>query len=133
MVTDQETAKAVSDLTLGDRVKTPIILKDENGKELTDLSELSRGMYKDKPLKSWIAMSEFMTSFQEAGIPATYKEADGRMVYDDSKAFSHVYKGQFFVLVQLLIVALIGVAALVVLILLVLNLAGVNLRKKHKK
>ena len=133
IVADKETAGIISTLSLGDKVKVNVVPKDENGQETNDFSELNRSMYKDKPLKSWIAMSEYLTTFQEAGIPATYKKADGRMVYDASREFSHVYKGQFFVLVQLIIVALIGVAALIVLILLVLNLAGVNLKKKNKK
>ena len=133
IVADYETAGIISTLSLGDKVKVNVVPKDENGQETNDFSELNRSMYKDKPLKSWIAMSEYLTTFQEAGIPATYKKADGRMVYDASREFSHVYKGQFFVLVQLIIVALIGVAALIVLILLVLNLAGVNLKKKNKK
>ena len=55
------------------------------------------------------------------------------MVYDDSKAFSHVYKGEYGTLVMLLIVALIGIIAFVVLVLLVLNLAGVNLKKDKKR
>ena len=133
IIADNETAGIISMLSLGDKVKVNVVPKDENGIELTDFGELNRSMYKGKPLKSWIAMSEYLTTFQEAGIPATYKKADGRMVYDDSKAFSHVYKGQFFVLVQLLMVALIGIVALIVLVLLILNLAGVNIRKKHTK
>ena len=113
--------------------KSQVIPKDENGQILSGFGELNRSLDKDKPLKTWIAASEYMASFQEAGIPATYKKADSRMKYDDSKAFSHVYKGEFFTLIQLLIVALIGVIAFVVLILLILNLAGVKVGGKRKK
>ena len=107
-----------------------VVPKDENGKETNSFDELMRGEYKELPLKTWVAMAEYLFTFSEAGIPATYKEPDGRMVYDDSKEFSHVYKGEFFTLLQLFFVALVGIVALVLLILLILNLAGVKIGKK---
>ena len=106
--------------------------KDENGKATNSFNELMRGDNKDLPLKTWVAMSEYLFSFSEAGIPATYKEPDGRMVYDDSKEFSHVYKGEFFTLIQLALVAAIGIIALVTLILLLLNIAGIKVGKNKE-
>lgn len=133
IITDKMTAESISGLSLKGNDKSQVIPKDENGQILSGFGELNRSLDKDKPLKTWIAASEYMASFQEAGIPATYKKADSRMKYDDSKAFSHVYKGEFFTLIQLLIVALIGVIAFVVLVLLILNLAGVKVGGKRKK
>ena len=133
VVTDLETAALITDLGLEENTDLIVMPKDENGKETLDFSELNRASDKKKPLKAWVAAAVYLSTFTEAGIPATYKEADGRMVYDDSKAFSHVYKGEYGTLVMLLIVALIGIIAFVVLVLLVLNLAGVNLKKDKKR
>ena len=91
---------------------------------------MSRSVIKGKPLKTWVAVAEYMKSFNEAGIPATYRKADGRMEYDDSKSFSHVYKGEMFTLLTMLVVALIGVAAAVVLVLLVLDLLNIKVGRK---
>jgi len=133
VITDKATAGLISEMRVKSDKKLKVMPKDENGKEVTEYAELNRGAYKDKPLKTWVAVSEYMTSFMEAGIPATYKKADKRMIYDDSKAFSHVFKGEFFTLVQLALVALIGVAAFIILVLLILNLAGVKISRKGRK
>ncbi len=120
------------DMGLEKNTDLVIVPKDENGVDSLEFGELNRSSDKEKPLKTWVAAAEYLATFTEAGIPATYKEADGRMIYDDSKEFSHVYKGEFGTLVTLGGVALIGVIALVVLVLLVLNLLGVNLKKRKK-
>ena len=133
IVTDLETAAMIPDLGMEENMELSVMPKDEKGNETLDFSELNRSMDKDKPLKTWIAAAVYLSTFTEAGIPATYKKADGRMVYDDSKAFSHVYKGEYGTLVMLGGVALIGIAAFIVLVLLVMNLAGVNLKKDKNK
>lgn len=132
VVTDPETAVLIMDMGLEKNTDLVIVPKDENGVDSLEFGELNRSSDKEKPLKTWVAAAEYLATFTEAGIPATYKEADGRMIYDDSKEFSHVYKGEFGTLVTLGGVALIGVIALVVLVLLVLNLLGVNLKKRKK-
>lgn len=133
VITDKETALLLPEIrgTLDESVS--VIPKDENGKETSDFPEMNRSVDKEKQLKTWIAVSEYLDSFNDAGIPATYKKPDGRMVYDDSKAFSHVYKGELFTLVGMLVVALIGIAAAVVLVLLVLDLMNVKVGRKGAK
>lgn len=135
IVTDAETAAAIPDIGLEEHPELCVVPKDENGEETLEFGELTRSEDKEKPLRTWIAAGEYLSTFTEAGIPATYKEADGRMEYDESKAFSHVYKGEESTLVMLAVVALIGIVATVVLILLVLNLAGVQFKKgkKHRR
>lgn len=130
IITDKDTAMMIADLRGIHDKSLNVVPKDENGKKTNSFNELMRGEYKELPLKTWVAMAEYLFTFSEAGIPATYKEPDGRMVYDDSKEFSHVYKGEFFTLLQLVFVALVGIVALVLLILLILNLAGVKIGKK---
>ncbi|MBQ3281419.1 MAG: 5'-nucleotidase C-terminal domain-containing protein [Eubacterium sp.] len=132
IVTDPATVVLITDLGMEDDSDLYIVPKDENGEETTEFGELNRSSDKEKPLKTWIAAADYLSTFTEAGIPATYKEADGRMIYDESTEFSHVYKGEYGTLVMLGIVALIGVIAFIVLVLLVLNLMGVNLKKKKK-
>ena len=132
IVTDRETAAIIPDMGLEAGSDLVVIPKDENGVQTLQFSEMNRSSDKEKPLKTWVAAAEYLSTFTEAGIPATYKEPDGRMDYDESKAFSHVYKGEFGTLVMLGIVALIGIIAAIVLVLLVLNLAGVNLKKAKK-
>lgn len=133
IVTDKGTAQTISELVNFTNEDVKVLPKDENGKVTETFTELTRSIDKDKPLKSWVALSLYSTTFSESGINATYKEPDGRMVYDDSKEFSHVYKGQFFTLAQLGFVALVGIVALVVLILLIMNLLGVNVKSGKNK
>lgn len=132
-ITDSDTAAYIPDLGMEEHPELCVIPKDENGDESLEFSKLTRAADKEKALKTWIAAAEYLATFTEAGIPATYKEPDGRMVYDDSKAFSHVYKGQIGTLAMLAVVALIGIMAAFVLVLLILNLAGVSIRRKKKK
>ena len=144
LVCDKTTFNKVKALEEYENEDLRIKVLDENGKRLSLAQELVRftedagsgnADQKQKyPLKAWAAASSYLSTFKEAGIPASYRKPDGRMVYDDSKALSHVYKGEGFTLLTMLGVALIGVAAAIVLVLLILNLAGVKtIRKKPKK
>ncbi len=133
IVTDSDTAAVIPDIGLEEDMDLVVMPKDESGEETFEFTELNRSSDKDKPLKTWIAAAEYLMTFTEAGIPATYKEPDGRMIYDDSKEFSHVYKGEGNTLIMLGVVTLIGLISLVVLILLVLNIAGVHLASKKKE
>lgn len=135
VVTDMATAEAVMALKDSETGKAAVRFVDEKGKESDILTELERklvhggktgGPAKATAMKSWAALADFMFTFNEAGISAAYRESDGRMVYDESKAFSHVYKGEYWTLLMMLFVALIGIAALVILVLLILNIAGVK-------
>ena len=133
VVTDKTTALSISELRGASDDSLSVMPKNENGDDTIEFTELLRGDDKEKPLKTWVAMSELMTTFSEAGIPATYREPDGRMVYDESTSFSHVFKGEGATLVSSAIVALIGIIAAIVLVLLVLNLLNINIRKKPVK
>ena len=133
VVTDKTTALSISELRGASDDSLSVMPKNENGDDTIEFTELLRGDDKEKPLKTWVAMSELMTTFSEAGIPATYREPDGRMVYDESTSFSHVFKGEGATLVSSAIVALIGIIAAIVLVLLVLNLLNINIRKKPAK
>ena len=133
VVTDKTTAFRIPEMRGAGNRELHVTIKDENGKAITKLNELARSADKDKPLKTWVAMAEYLSSFNEAGIPATYKSPDGRMVYDDSKSFSHVFKGETITLVSSAVVALIGIAALIVLVLLVLNLLNIKVDLKSSK
>ena len=147
-VTDTETAKAVKKLENYVNEDLRIKVVDEKGAPLGKFSELTRfsdtksTKKVDEPLKAWAAVSSYMITFKESGIPASYRRPDGRMEYDDSKALSHVYKGELFTLLMMFLVALIGIAAFIVLVLLILNLAGVKTigrkrgaanKKEHEK
>ncbi len=129
IVTDEVTAALIPDIGVEDGTDAAVIPKNEKGDDTIEFGELTRSSDKEKPLKTWVAAAVYLSTFTEAGIPATYKEPDGRMEYDDSREFSHVYKGEYQTLAILAAVALVGLIALVVLVLLVLNLAGVHLRK----
>lgn len=133
IVTDKTTALSISGLKGTADESLAVVPKNENGEDTVEFTELLRGDDKEKPLKTWIAVSEIMTSFSEAGIPAVYKKPDGRMVYDESTSFSHVFKGEGFTLVTSALVALIGIIAAVVLVLLVLNLLNVKIGRKSVK
>ena len=131
-VSDTETCRRIKELESYENEDLRIKVRGEKGKALDGFSELKRNANKEMSLKTWVAVSEYVSTFNEAGISASYRKPDGRMVYDDSKAFSHVYKGELFTLLTMLLVALIGVAAFVLLILLILNLAGVKRIRKPK-
>ena len=95
----------------------------------------------DQELKAWVAISEYMTSFEDTdgdkvpNVPQTYAVEEGRKVVEDSKNIVDLLKNPnkfFFIIIG---VVLVVIAILVLIIVLIIKLIKMVVKKfrKHAK
>lgn len=124
---------SVTDMSFGILSVQP---KDENG---TVQGDLEKGIVTENgsEIKAWAAIAGFMNSFEDtdgdgiSNVPASYGEAQGRKVVEDSKNLGELVKNpnKYAMIIIAVIFVLVVLTALVV----VLIFKAVKKRKKVKK
>jgi hypothetical protein len=96
----------------------------------------------DQELKAWVAIAEYMTSFEDTdgdkvpNVPAKYGTMEGRKVVEDSKKIGDLLKNpnKFFFMIIGIVAAVIAVLVLIiVLIVKVIKMVVKKIRKHNKK
>lgn len=135
VVTDYYTSQmlgSVTDLSYG---LLSIVPKFEDGTPIEDYEDAVITV-EGKELKAWAAIASYMESFEDtdgdgvANVPASYKEAEGRKVVEDSKNIVDLLKhpNKFFWMILAVVVVI--VAVFVGIILLIRKLLK---RKRNRK
>lgn len=96
----------------------------------------------DQELKAWVAISEYMTSFEDTdgdkvpNVPQTYAVEEGRKVVEDSKNIVDLLKNPnkfFFIIIGVILVVIAILIAIIVLIIKLIKMVVKKIRKHGKK
>lgn len=96
----------------------------------------------DQELKAWVAIAEYMTSFEDTdgdkvpNVPAKYGTMEGRKVVEDSKKIGDLLKNpnKFFFMIIGIVAAVVAVLVLIlVLIIKLIKMVVKKIRKSNKK